>query len=290
MSFADPNGEIQTLHGSVELAPSGVVAGIKVKDWASVAGQGPVEVVTLDTQGKPVADVPVKLMAKRRIDYSHRKRIVGGFYAYEHHTEFKDLGEICKGKSDCARQIPVCDARRASRQRLSARRNERQGGNVFYAGTSYWVAGQGDLWFTAGNQDRIDVIPEKRSYAPGETARLQVRTPFREATALVSIEAGGIIDTQVVAAVALQAGDRVAGQGRVGAERVCLGARRARPRRAAQVVLASSRGAGASRRRGSRSGGIRRSRRRWSIWPNRRTRSGWRTSRSASRRSSSRSR
>ena len=69
---------------------------------------------------------------------------------------------------------------------------------MFYAGTSYWVSGHGDLWFTAGNQDRIDVIPEKRSYAPGETARLQVRTPFREATALVSIEAAGIIDTQVV--------------------------------------------------------------------------------------------
>ena len=44
-------------------------------------------------------------------------------------------------------------------------------GNIARAGTSYWVAGNGDLWFTAGNQDRIDVIPEKRSYAPGETAR-----------------------------------------------------------------------------------------------------------------------
>jgi uncharacterized protein YfaS (alpha-2-macroglobulin family) len=237
MSFADPNGEIQTLHGSVELAPSGVVAGIKVKDWASVADQGMVEVVTLDTEGKPVADVPVKLMAKRRIDYSHRKRIVGGFYAYEHHTEFADLGEICKGRSDSRGKFQCAiESNEAGNVYLLAETSDKAG-NVFFAGTSYWVSGQGDLWFTAGNQDRIDVIPEKRSYAPGETARLQVRTPFREATALVSIEAGGIIDTQVVAAVALQSGDRVAGQGRVGAERVCLGARRARPRRAAQVVL-----------------------------------------------------
>ena len=58
-------------------------------------------------------------------------------------------------------------------------------------------AGAGDLWFAAANQDRIDVIPEKRSYAPGETAKLQVRTPFREASALVSVEAGGIIETHV---------------------------------------------------------------------------------------------
>ena len=198
MTFADPNGEIQTLHGSVELAPSGVVAGIKVKDWASVADQGMVEVVTLDTEGTPVADVPVKLMAKRRIDYSHRKRIVGGFYAYEHHTEFADLGEICKGRSDSRGKFQCAiESNEAGNVYLLAETSDKAG-NVFFAGTSYWVSGQGDLWFTAGNQDRIDVIPEKRSYAPGETARLQVRTPFREATALVSIEAGGIIDTQVV--------------------------------------------------------------------------------------------
>lgn len=198
MTFADPNGEIQTLHGSVELSPSGVVAGIKVKDWASVKDRGQIEIVTLDTQGKPVADVPVKLMGKRRIDYSHRKRIVGGFYAYEHHTEFSDLGEICKGRSDSRGKFQCAvQTSEAGNVYLLAETSDKDG-NIFYAGTSYWVAGQGDLWFAAGNQDRIDVIPEKRGYAPGETARLQVRTPFREATALVSIEAGGIIDTQVV--------------------------------------------------------------------------------------------
>lgn len=198
MTFADPNGEIQTIHGAVALSPSSIVAGIKVKDWASVEDSGQIEIVTLDTQGKPVADVPVKLMGKRRIDYSHRKRIVGGFYAYEHHTEFADLGEICKGKSDSRGKFQ-CEVQtsEAGNVYLLAETSDKDG-NVFYAGTSYWVAGQGDLWFTAGNQDRIDVIPEKRSYAPGEMARLQVRTPFREATALVSIEANGIIDTQVV--------------------------------------------------------------------------------------------
>lgn len=198
MSFADPNGEIQTIHGSVELVPSGVVAGLSVKDWASVTESGTVEVVVLDVQGKPVAGAPVKIMGKRRIDYSHRKRIVGGFYAYEHHTEFKDLGEICQGKSD-ARGKLVCTPKTNEPGNIYLLAETRdKDGNVTYAGTSYWVAGLGDLWFTAGNQDRIDVIPEKRSYAPGETARLQVRTPFREATALVSVEAGGIIDSLVV--------------------------------------------------------------------------------------------
>ena len=198
MTFTDPNGEVQTLHGTVELSPAGVVAGIKVRDWASVTEKGAIEVVTLDTAGKPVGDVPVRVVAKRRVDYSHRKRIVGGFYAYENSTEFVDLGEICKGQSD-ARGRLVCEPQtdQPGNVYLLAEATDKQG-NIFYAGTSYWVAGHGDLWFTAGNQDRIDVVPEKRSYMPGETARLQVRTPFREATALVSVEAGGVIDSLVV--------------------------------------------------------------------------------------------
>ena len=198
MSFADPNGEIQTLHGSVELWPAAVVAGIRVKDWVSAKESGAIEIVVLDTLGKPLADAPVRVTAKRRIDYAHRKRIVGGFYAYENHTEFKDIGEVCSGRSDSRGKL-ACEARtsEAGNVYLLAETKDKDG-NVVYAGTSYWVSGGGDLWFTAGNQDRIDVIPEKRSYAPGETARLQVRTPFREATALVSVEAAGIVDSFVV--------------------------------------------------------------------------------------------
>lgn len=137
---------------------------------------------------------------KRRIDYSHRKRVVGGFYAYEHHTEFADLGELCAGRTD-SRGLLLCEPKVevAGNVYLLAEARDAQG-NVAPA-TSYWVAGSGgnfgDTWFTAGNQDRMDVIPEKRSYAPGEKARLQVRLPFREATALVSVEADGVIDTFV---------------------------------------------------------------------------------------------
>ncbi|MBM3791517.1 MAG: alpha-2-macroglobulin, partial [Acidobacteria bacterium] len=54
-----------------------------------------------------------------------------------------------------------------------------------------WVAGKDAWWFQVEDSDRIDLIPEKKRYEPGETARFQVRMPFREATALVSIEREG---------------------------------------------------------------------------------------------------
>jgi uncharacterized protein YfaS (alpha-2-macroglobulin family) len=61
-----------------------------------------------------------------------------------------------------------------------------------------WVTRADQLWFGGENTDRIDVLPEKHAYEPGDTARFQVRMPFRQATALVAVEREGIIDTRVV--------------------------------------------------------------------------------------------
>ncbi|MFN8644610.1 MAG: alpha-2-macroglobulin family protein [Candidatus Binatia bacterium] len=44
----------------------------------------------------------------------------------------------------------------------------------------------------------MDVLPERRTYEPGETARFQVRMPFQQATALVTVEREGIAEARVV--------------------------------------------------------------------------------------------
>jgi alpha-2-macroglobulin len=56
----------------------------------------------------------------------------------------------------------------------------------------------GGLTSSVQDHDRIDLLPEKRRYEPGEIARFQVRTPFREATALIATEREGILDAFVV--------------------------------------------------------------------------------------------
>ena len=42
--------------------------------------------------------------------------------------------------------------------------------------------------------DRIDLLPEKKRYEPGENAKFQVRMPFRNATVLVTVEREGVIE------------------------------------------------------------------------------------------------
>ena len=73
------------------------------------------------------------------------------------------------------------------------------------------------------------MLPEKKRYEPGETARLQVRMPFREATALVAVEREGVIATQVVTLRGDDPDHPAEDRRRLGTERLRQRARIARP-------------------------------------------------------------
>ncbi|KXU92645.1 alpha-2-macroglobulin [Caballeronia megalochromosomata] len=197
-SFADPNGEIQTISGGTTLWPAEVAVGVKAGHWVSVGGALPVQALALDLQGKPRAGVSVDIKAVARVMSSSRKRMVGGFYAYDNHTEVKDLGTLCSGKSD-DHGIVACDAKLKEPGNVDLIAVAKDGdGRAANASTSVWVTREDELWFGGENTDRIDVLPEKTTYEPGETARFQVRMPFRSATALVAVEREGIVETRVV--------------------------------------------------------------------------------------------
>ncbi|WP_422823515.1 MG2 domain-containing protein [Variovorax rhizosphaerae] len=197
-SYADPNGEVQTLRSTQTLWPAAVIAGIKAENWISTDKKLKLQALALDLAGKPLADVPIDVKATAVITTSSRKRMVGGFYTYDNKTETKELGSVCKGKSD-SRGLLLCDASLAEpgQVELVVNANDKEG-RTSLAASSVYVTKQGEIWFGGEDNDRIDVLPEKKNYQPGEVARFQVRMPFRFATALVAVEREGVIETHVV--------------------------------------------------------------------------------------------
>lgn len=198
MTYSDPNGEVQTISSVTPLWPSAVVVGLRTGNWVSVKKKLTLTAVTLNTAGQPQAGVPVEIRGLARKTNSHRKRMVGGFYAYENDESKQDLGKLCSGKSD-PHGMFTCETELSEAGNVELIASARDGhGNAAAARSSVWVAGRGEVWFDGENQDRIDILPEKKSYQPGETATFQVRMPFRHATALVAVEREGVIDTRVV--------------------------------------------------------------------------------------------
>ncbi len=197
-TYSDPNGEVQTLRSTHTLWPAAVVAGIRTEGWVSASQKIKFQALSLDLSGKAQSGVSMEVHATARITTTTRKRLVGGFYSYDNKHEVKDLGKVCSGSSD-SRGLLLCETKlgEAGEVELIVTAKDKDG-NTAQAASSVWVTKQGELWFGGEDHDRIDLLPEKKSYQPGETAKLQVRMPFRFATALVSIEREGIIDTQIV--------------------------------------------------------------------------------------------
>ncbi|MGH8563306.1 MAG: MG2 domain-containing protein [Gammaproteobacteria bacterium] len=194
LEYQDANGERQTATTHLNLWPARLVVGLKPDGWALSRERLRAQVLVLDLRGQPVRAAKVEVDVLERITYSHRKRLVGGFYAYEHHREIKRIGPLCAGETD-DKGLFVCESRSPADGNLILRARVIDGdGNPSHAHREVWVAKSGDWWFEQGNEDRMDLIPERKRYEPGETAVLQVRMPFREATALVSVEREGVIE------------------------------------------------------------------------------------------------
>jgi alpha-2-macroglobulin len=197
MEYPDPNGELRTVAGRVPLWPARWLAGIQPDAWVASKERLKAWVAAVDVSRRPVANAPVRVAVFERKYYSHRKRLVGGFYAYEHVEEVKRLGELCAGRTD-ARGRFLCEgpAPGAGNLLLEATVTDPEGnGNATHG--EVWVPGPEAWWFPVEDSDRMDVLPEKRKHEPGETARVQVRMPFREATALVTVEREGVLEAFV---------------------------------------------------------------------------------------------
>jgi uncharacterized protein YfaS (alpha-2-macroglobulin family) len=198
LEFRDPNGETQTVANSVTIWPAKLLAGIRADDWASSRGIVRAQIAVVNDNGQPAAQVPVQVILLSRKFYSYRKRLIGGFYAYDNTEEVKRVGILCQGKTD-DRGLYFCSARPGFIGEAVLQVSVADdAGNQSIANTSVYVQGAQRMWFPGADDDRMDVIAEKAEYQPGDIARFQVRMPFAEATALVTVEREGVIAASVM--------------------------------------------------------------------------------------------
>ncbi|MCC6852865.1 MAG: alpha-2-macroglobulin [Rubrivivax sp.] len=198
LSFDDPSGERQTVTQRLRLWPSALVVGLRLPDWTAARGDARLTAVVLDTEGKPLAGREVEVQGRLHRTLSTRTRIVGGFYAYDNRDETSPLGRLCSGRSDAQGRV-ACEVKLDASGEVELVASARDdAGRRAEAAAGVWVSGGERWWFAQDQDDRIDILPERREWQPGETARLQVRMPFREATALVTVEREGVLDARVL--------------------------------------------------------------------------------------------
>ncbi|MDP2228155.1 MAG: MG2 domain-containing protein, partial [Moraxellaceae bacterium] len=200
MEFRDPSGENQTVSSQTTVWPADVLPGIRLPSWVSLAGKTPqpVDIITVGPDFKPRGNVPVRVTAELHTEQTHRKRTVGGFYSYDTVTKKEAVPMNCAGRTNADGRLQ-CTVQPTVSGNLVLRVTATDSAQrKISASTSTWVSSGDRWWFSQDNNDRIDLLPEEKEYRSGETMRFQVRMPFPTATALVSIERDGVIDSRVL--------------------------------------------------------------------------------------------
>ena len=196
MDYPDANGETLTASRWIELHPAGLRVGLKTDGWLMKKDDLRLKLVVLDLDGKPVARRNVSVTLYSREILSARRRLIGGFYAYDNNARVTKLPTTCSVYTD-GQGLASCALDPGKSGEIYAVATVRDNdGNEARAVSSVWLAGD-DWWFGGDNGDRMDLVPEQREYKASDTARLQVRMPFRAATALVTVEREGVLSSFV---------------------------------------------------------------------------------------------
>ncbi len=198
MDYEDANGETLTSSRRITLFPSAVRLGLKTDGWLMRDNDLRLKFVALDLDGRPIAGQRVQVALYNREIITARRRLIGGFYAYDNQMRTTRLDTTCSATTDKLGRASCAMAPGVSGEITVVATTLDADGNEARAVRSVWLAGDNDWWFGGDNGDRMDVIAEKPRYAAGDTASFQVRMPFREATALVTVEREGVLSSFVV--------------------------------------------------------------------------------------------
>jgi hypothetical protein len=182
MEYQDPNGETRIASAETLIFPSSTAIGLRTDTWYTEPGKAMVNGIIVDLEGKIKPNHPYKVEAFETRTISHRKRLVGGFYAYDSKTEITSKGFVCEGKSDgegrfeCNPKLPAGD------YQLQASTQDSQGRTSYSTIDMTFYETGSNRWWAPSDSDRIDLIPLQAEYVPGDNARIIVKTPYQNAT------------------------------------------------------------------------------------------------------------
>ena len=171
--------------------PAAFYLGVRTPPYFAEASDGiDTEVVAVGLDGLAVGGVAVRI-ALERVQYNSVRRAVGnGFYEWETDQKMVPAGEwnVTTAAAPVPLHVPLPEG---GQYRLTARATDAEGRTTT---TSAWfyAVGAGYTAWERYDHNRIDLVPEKKTYSPGETAQIMIKSPWERATALLTTEREGI--------------------------------------------------------------------------------------------------
>jgi hypothetical protein len=173
--------------------------GLGAERYIGTAGQEQtVRVLTLDTQGEPAGDKDLMVIFYKHEWYSVKEEAEDGRFYWTNKT--RDTAVVTRtvttdeeGHALVSFTPPEGGTYKALASGLDEYENEVR--STLYL----WISGTGFINWGQENNDRIELVADKDSYKPGETAHILIPSPYQEAVkGLLTIERGSILQHRVI--------------------------------------------------------------------------------------------
>jgi uncharacterized protein YfaS (alpha-2-macroglobulin family) len=185
-SVTDVNRQAWTSSTSIIVHPSSAYVGVKAKKLFVEKGQPfDLEVIGVDLDGKTVAGAKIEVKTVR-LDWEYKK----GKYAQKEVDPQTCNAVAAANPSPCSFKTKEGGTYQVTATIVDARGRPNQTKYTF------WVTG-GDVPLARDvSQEKVQIIPDKKDYAAGQTAELLLQAPFYPAEGVVSWRRSGIVQTE----------------------------------------------------------------------------------------------
>ncbi|HEY7500306.1 MAG TPA: MG2 domain-containing protein, partial [Vicinamibacterales bacterium] len=148
------------------------------------------QIVAAAPDGQPVPGVAVTVKLTQIQWNSVRRGESNGFYTWD--TERKEVPVGTWTVTTAAEPVPLEAALPNGGYFVLEATAKDTGSRFTKTRTSFYALGDGYTAWARFDHNRIDLVPERRTYKPGDTARIMIQSPWEQATALVTTEREGI--------------------------------------------------------------------------------------------------
>ena len=193
----DANAQAVSGVATVTVHPAAWYAGIKTGSYVGTAEEPlGVHLVSVDFRGEIAPDRPVTVRIYQREWESIRERLESGGYWRRYEpvdTEVQVRTAVTDGSGEASFDFSPPSS---GSYRLVAESTD-DAGRVARSSRFIWVNGRDFVPWPGRDDDVIELIADREEYEVGDVARVLVPAPFAGATALVTVERGVVMSSEV---------------------------------------------------------------------------------------------
>ncbi|MBC7233816.1 MAG: Ig-like domain-containing protein [Chloroflexi bacterium] len=164
----------------------------------SVGRESKIKAITVNPKSEPVANVPLTVVFLEQKWYNVQTQAADGRFYWEWKLEETPVYTTTATTDAAGTAIISFTPEKGGAYRVRAfARDQRE--NEIRASTYIWISSSTFIPWRQENNDRIELVTDKKSYRPGETARILIPSPFQgKVQALLTVERGHILSHRLL--------------------------------------------------------------------------------------------